>query len=61
MPNHQSTDTMCLFNLDPSPQSILDFLAYRMRVAPTMPTAQSGSASPFWYSFNYGPVHFMGE
>ncbi len=34
------------------------FLAYRTRVAPTMPgTAASGS--PFWHSFNYGRVHFI--
>ena len=24
-----------------------------------MPTAASGSNSPFWYSYNYGNVHFI--
>lgn len=34
------------------------FLAYRERVAPTMPgTATSGS--PYWHSFDYGRVHFV--
>ena len=32
-------------------------LAYVKRVARTMPTA--GSGSPFWFSFNYGPVHLL--
>lgn len=32
-------------------------LAYVKRVAATMPTA--GSVSPFYYSFSYGPVHFL--
>ncbi len=34
------------------------FLAYRTRVAPTMPIANI-SASPFWYSFNVGRFHFL--
>ena len=34
------------------------FLAYRERVAPTMPIANS-SATPFWYSFNAGRIHFL--
>jgi hypothetical protein len=35
------------------------FLAYRTRVAPTMPIADA-IATPFWYSFNVGRVHFVG-
>lgn len=33
-------------------------LAFTKRVSRTMPTT-GGSGSPFWYSFNYGPVHFL--
>lgn len=33
------------------------FLAYRTRVAPTMPT--NGTAAPFWYSYNVGRIHFV--
>ena len=33
------------------------FLAYRTRVAPTMPA--NTTASPFWYSFNVGRIHFL--
>ena len=35
-----------------------DFLAYRTRVSPTMPIADP-IATPFWYSFNAGRVHFL--
>ena len=35
-----------------------DFLAYRTRVAPTMPIADP-IATPFWYSFNAGRIHFL--
>lgn len=38
-------------------EAILDFLAYRTRVAPTMPIANA-TATPFWYSYSVGPVHF---
>jgi hypothetical protein len=38
-------------------EAILDFLAYRTRVAPTMPIANATS-TPFWYSYEVGPVHF---
>jgi hypothetical protein len=34
------------------------FLAYRTRVSPTMPIANS-SSTPFWYSFNAGRIHFL--
>lgn len=34
------------------------FLAYRERVAPTMPIANA-TETPFWYSFNAGPIHFL--
>ena len=34
------------------------FLAYRTRVAPTMP-GTTASGSPFWHSFNFGRVHFV--
>lgn len=34
-------------------------LAYVKRVGPTLPYWASGSASPFWYSYNVGPVHFV--
>ncbi len=33
------------------------FLAYRTRVAPTMPA--NLTASPFWYSFDVGAFHFL--
>ena len=33
------------------------FLAYRTRVAPTMPTQSSGAWG--WYSFNYARIHFV--
>ena len=36
-------------------EAILDFVAYRKRVSPTMP--QNGG--PFWHSYNYGPIHFL--
>ena len=39
-------------------EAILGFLAYRMRVSPTMPTAASGGG-PFWYSWDHGPIHFV--
>ena len=34
------------------------FLAYRTRVAPTMP-GTAASQSPFWHSFDYGRIHFL--
>ncbi len=34
------------------------FLAYRSRVAPTMPV-KNLTASPFWYSFEVGRIHFL--
>lgn len=34
------------------------YLAYRRRVAPTMPIEDS-TATPFWYSFNVGRIHFI--
>lgn len=34
------------------------FLAYRRRVAPTMPI-EDAIATPFWYSFNAGRIHFL--
>jgi Calcineurin-like phosphoesterase len=34
------------------------FLAYRTRVAPTMPGVNA-SGSPFWHSWNYGRIHFL--
>jgi hypothetical protein len=37
-------------------EAILDFLAYRTRVSPTMPTT---SDAPFWYTFSYGGVFFL--
>ena len=33
------------------------FLAYRTRVAPTMPL--NATLSPFWYSFSIGRIHFV--
>jgi hypothetical protein len=36
-------------------EAILSFLAYRTRVSPTMPS----NGSPFWYSYNLGPIHFL--
>lgn len=35
-----------------------DFKAYLARVGPSLPW-QAVGGSPFWYSFNYGPVHFV--
>lgn len=36
------------------------FLAYAHRVGPTMPTTTSGGdPSAFWFSFDFGPVHFI--
>lgn len=40
-----------------SPGGSGSFLAYRTRVAPTMPL--NLSVSPFWYSFSVGRVHFV--
>ena len=40
-------------------ESIYDFVAYTSRVATSMPTNASGSDSPFWYSYDYGNVHFI--
>ena len=37
-------------------ESILDFLAFRERVAPTNPTI---NGNEFWYSWNYGPIHHL--
>lgn len=37
-------------------ESILDFLAYRERVSPTLPTV---NGNEFWYSWNYGPIHHL--
>jgi hypothetical protein len=34
------------------------FLAYRTRVAPSMPIADA-VATPFWYSYNVGRIHFL--
>ena len=39
-------------------ESQFDFAAYRNRFS-HMPTNASGSGSPFWFSFDYGPVHFL--
>lgn len=36
-------------------EAILGYLAFQTRVSTTMP---QGSGSNFWYSWNYGPVHF---
>ena len=40
-------------------EAIYNFTAYINRVSTSMPTAASGSNSPFWYSYNYGNVHFI--
>lgn len=34
-------------------------LAYVKRIGPTLPYAASRSSSPFWYSYDVGPVHFL--
>lgn len=34
------------------------FIAYKTRVSPTMPIANS-TATPFWYSYDAGRVHFL--
>ncbi len=34
-----------------------NFLPYRTRFR--MPSPESGGADSMWYSFNYGPVHFV--
>lgn len=39
-------------------EAILGFLAYTERVGPTLPRSSPG-ATEFWYSWNYGPVHFV--
>ena len=46
-------------SLTDTQESIYDFVAYTNRVAPSMPTSASGSDSPFWYSYDYGNVHFI--
>jgi acid phosphatase type 7 len=36
-------------------ESIIDFLAYQKRNSPSLPL----NGSPFWHSYNYGPIHFL--
>lgn len=42
-------------------EAILDFSAYRNRIMPSLPGAANYSSTTptFWYSWNYGPLHFL--
>lgn len=40
-------------------ESIYDFIVYQKRISTSMPSVSSGSDSPFWYSYDYGMIHFI--
>jgi hypothetical protein len=44
-------------NMDICPPGQLNFTGYRAHW--NMPSAESGGVENFWYSFDYGPVHFV--
>lgn len=52
--NHEIEDAS--FFLNPG---IPPFTAYTARYGSAMPYAESGSASPLWYSFTAGPAHII--
>lgn len=57
--NHESEchSAVCLAEKEKG-QALRNFTAYNKRWA--MPSASSGGVLNMWYSFNYGPVHFVG-
>eukprot|EP01062_Namystynia_karyoxenos_P037883 TRINITY_DN27551_c0_g1_i2.p1 TRINITY_DN27551_c0_g1~~TRINITY_DN27551_c0_g1_i2.p1 ORF type:complete len:471 (+),score=150.90 TRINITY_DN27551_c0_g1_i2:176-1414(+) len=57
--NHESECHSPLCVSDPELRKALgNFTAYNTRFH--MPSAQSGGRASMWYSFDYGPVHFVG-